>query len=552
MVMPSAPVRDIMRRTIANLVYVEQNARPDGPFEVTQLINSFLGALAHPWESLHAELKMLSLAEAAKRGRPAIAKEWPADRDPATLGDLMRLMRNSFAHGNIDFLPGAKGEIQALRVWNTKGKRRTWGTIVTVDDARAFLLRFAELAEEIHDSKCGRAPQTACLGSCLRLSTKALGVRLRMSSSFLFHIGSNGSLSEMMPQPYDNEDHIQRLLADYPAILGGQYRDQEPRRWALIQREVAVPDGAISDRRWSLDHLYVDQDAIPTLVEVKRSRDTRSRREVVGQMFDYAANGPAYWSISELRDAFAATHTNLSVDPAEALRIKLGEDIDGERFWSQMEDNLRSGRIRMIFLVDEMPPELLRIVEFLAKHLRTAEVYAVEVRQHVGASGQVLATSILGQLQNDEQKISVGRTKSTQSEDEWFSTFRKRHGDEMEVVARNIHTWARKQGLTSFVTTAQSPSLGWSANEKGTPRYPLFLTATGKIYTPLSYLAYSPKFAAETDRQAVVDAFRASGISFPLSSLNGDIRIPITALPEGQTMEGYLGVVESIVDRLSA
>jgi len=42
--------------------------------------------------------------------------------------------------------------------------------------------------------------------------------------------------------------------------------------------------------RWSADHLFLDQDAIPTFVEVKRSTDTRIRREVVGQMLDYAAN----------------------------------------------------------------------------------------------------------------------------------------------------------------------------------------------------------------------------------------------------------------------
>jgi len=38
----------------------------------------------------------------------------------------------------------------------------------------------------------------------------------------------------------------------------------------------------------------LDQDAIPTIVEVKRSTDTRIRREVVGQMLGYAANAVVY------------------------------------------------------------------------------------------------------------------------------------------------------------------------------------------------------------------------------------------------------------------
>jgi len=373
-----------------------------------------------------------------------------------------------------------------------------------------------------------------------------------VSQSYLFHIGGDGSLSEMTPQPYDNEDHIQRLLAEHPAILGGQYRDQEPRRWALIQREVPVPDGAVSDRRWSLDHLYVDQDAIPTLVEVKRSRDTRSRREVVGQMFDYAANGPSYWSIGELRDAFARTHASLSEDSGEALRMVLGEEIDAESFWSLLEENLRSGRIRMIFLVDEMPPELLRIVEFLARQLRTAEVYAVEVRQHVGKSGQVLATSILGQLQNDEQKITTGRSLVAPSLDEWFSTYRQRHGVASEAMAGTIRAWAEAQGLELFITAAQTPSIGWSVLEGEARRYPLLLTGNGKVATSLAYLASSPKYAEEADRQQLVNALRATGLEFSLSSLNGDIRIPISALDDQSRRERYLNELQRVIERIRA
>jgi hypothetical protein len=163
MVMPVEPIRDIMRRTMANLAFVEQSAGPGGPYEVTQLINSFLGALAHPWEAMQADLMTLPLAEAAKRGWPTITKERPTDIDPTSLGDLVRLMRNGFAHGNITFLPSAKGEIRALRIWNThpRSKQRTWGTIVTVDDARAFLTRFAELAEELHARQTRNASQTA-------------------------------------------------------------------------------------------------------------------------------------------------------------------------------------------------------------------------------------------------------------------------------------------------------------------------------------------------------------------------------------------------------
>jgi hypothetical protein len=69
----------------------------------------------------------------------------------------------------------------------------------------------------------------------------------------------------------------------------------------LVSREVAVPSEEDGHDRWSLDHLFLDNEAVPTLVEVKRRRDTRIRREVVGQMLDYAANAVVYWPVERLR-----------------------------------------------------------------------------------------------------------------------------------------------------------------------------------------------------------------------------------------------------------
>lgn len=61
-------------------------------------------------------------------------------------------MRNSMAHGNIDYLSDGKGQIYALRVWNTHSRTaaRTWGALVPVADMRRFLGLFVELIERRH------------------------------------------------------------------------------------------------------------------------------------------------------------------------------------------------------------------------------------------------------------------------------------------------------------------------------------------------------------------------------------------------------------------
>src|SRR5437879_1283353 len=98
----------------------------------------------------------------------------------------------------------------------------------------------------------------------------------------MFVIQPDGKLLELSETLYDSEAVLQSLLAQYPSLMAGHQFDAErPRRWLLVRRELGIPGGQGESSRWSLDHLFLDQDGTPTLVEVKRSTDTRIRREVV-------------------------------------------------------------------------------------------------------------------------------------------------------------------------------------------------------------------------------------------------------------------------------
>lgn len=182
----------------------------------------------------------------------------------------------------------------------------------------------------------------------------------------IFLLQGGGSLVKMKEAPYDSEDLLQELLARYPDLLAGDQIDgDEPRRWLLVSREMAVPGEEDGAGRWSLDHLFLDQDAIPTLVEVKRSSDTRIRREVVGQMLDYAANAVMYWPVESIRSRFEKTCELQRMEPTSTLTAFLRESGDCEGFWQQVKTNLQAGRIRLVFVADEIPTELRRVVEFL-------------------------------------------------------------------------------------------------------------------------------------------------------------------------------------------
>lgn len=233
------------------------------------------------------------------------------------------------------------------------------------------------------------------------------------------------NLLPMDETAYVTEDDLQSLLARYPDLLPGDQVDpDDPRRWLLIAREMPVPGAETETGRWSLDHLFLDQDGIPTFVECKRAVDTRGRREVVAQMLDYAANGTAYWPMEALRQKAAETADTMGRTLDDEIRQLLetdgGEDVDVEAYWQQVGDNLKAGRVRLIFVADHTPRELRRLVEFLNEQMNDVEVLAVEVKQFVGSGQSVLVPRLIG-ASEETRKPAHGASQRHTSREEFLA-----------------------------------------------------------------------------------------------------------------------------------
>jgi hypothetical protein len=239
-------------------------------------------------------------------------------------------------------------------------------------------------------------------------------------SGGIYLVQGDGQLVEMTEQDYASEDRLQELLAEYPNLLAGDQIDSnEPRRWLLVSREVSLASEEDGAGRWSVDHLFLDQDATPTIVEVKRSTDTRIRREVVGQMLDYAANAVVYWPVESLRARFEEGREEPEQELAEFLA---DVDADHEEFWQKVKTNLRAGKVRLIFVADQVPAELRRIVEFLNQQMDPAEVLAVEIKQYTGQNMRTLVPRVIGQTVEAQQR-KTGTVKKPSEKGEAYRAF---------------------------------------------------------------------------------------------------------------------------------
>ncbi|MES2120354.1 MAG: DUF4268 domain-containing protein [Pseudomonadota bacterium] len=218
-----------------------------------------------------------------------------------------------------------------------------------------------------------------------------------MQGGIIYQVGADGTLTRMKPGQPANEDEIQRMIANHPEMVAGS---DEP--LLLVERECAISDKAEGSGRWSLDHLFVTRDARPVLVEVKQASNTQLRREVVGQLVEYAANAVVHWNRDSIRANFVACCGGDEEAASESLRNFLGEgsdqtgSSDPEQFWNRVEANLRAGELSMVIVADQIPRELVRIVEFMNEQMH-ASVQAVELRWYVADSGmKTLVPRIIG------------------------------------------------------------------------------------------------------------------------------------------------------------
>lgn len=365
----------------------------------------------------------------------------------------------------------------------------------------------------------------------------------------IFLLQGDGTLRAMNEAPYDSEDLLQRLLERYPDLLAGdQMNEAAPRRWLLVSREMGVPDAAMAGGRWSLDHLFLDQDAVPTLVEVKRSSDSRIRREVVGQMLDYAANAVVYWPVETLRATFEAKTEDANARIAELLDAP---DADVDAFWANVKTNLQAGRIRMVFVADSVPPELRRIVEFLNEQMDPAEVLALEVRQFVGENLKSLVPKVVGRTAAADRKRPSAPPAEQWTEERFFAALGDSSGPEAAAVARRLLEWIRPRvtrvwfgkgrELGSFVPTLEideGPARGLKLQFFAAWTY-------GTIEMYFQWLRNRPPFDEEDERLELLRRLNEiEGVDLPPESIVRRPTIRLDALADDDAFSKFTAAIE--------
>jgi hypothetical protein len=294
-------------------------------------------------------------------------------------------------------------------------------------------------------------------------------------------------------------------------------------------------------------------------VEVKRASDTRIRREVVGQMFDYAANALLHWPLDTIRESFEATSRSKEQYPdsvvADLLKLPSEAEEEIEEYWTKVENNLKDGRLRLVFLADRIPAELRRIIEFLNEQMQSTEVLGVELPQFADDELKVITPRVIGQTTAAE-KAKGKRTKGIQWDEPLFIKSLQENSDKEDVdVAAAIIDWVRLRKLRELwgkgkrygsITPIYDDS-------EGNSHYLFRMNSSGSLELYFQWYQRHPPFDATEKRLELMDKLNdIPAIRLTRNDIARRPSVPLSIFRDEENLKALQSVFEWYIAQLDS
>ncbi len=188
-----------------------------------------------------------------------------------------------------------------------------------------------------------------------------------------------------LEEGFASEEELQTFLKEHPDLMPLEEIELSAPGLLCIGWEVGLASGAE-------DILYVDQNGLLTVVETKLRKNPEARREVVGQILEYAAQMSAWSSADVERQAekfFASPESteqyrDCTLEKALQLFLESSElplDFSYDDFLQQVQTNIERGHFRLVIAIDEPPEPLLKTVEFVNRFSERFDLYLIQLKR---------------------------------------------------------------------------------------------------------------------------------------------------------------------------
>lgn len=197
-----------------------------------------------------------------------------------------------------------------------------------------------------------------------------------------------------------NEGWLQKMIAEHPATL--PIRDIDPIFFPPLSlgREIRTQSGPI-------DNLFISPTGHLTIVETKLWKNPEARREVVGQIMDYAKEVNK-WTFDHL-DEVARKHAASKTGILQLLRDHSDdEDLDERHMVDSIIRNIRLGRILLLIVGDGIREGVEELTEYLQQYPQLQFTLALVELQIFAADGDRASKFIFPQVVARTKEIPRG------------------------------------------------------------------------------------------------------------------------------------------------
>jgi len=392
-------------------------------------------------------------------------------------------------------------------------------------------------------------------------------------------VADDGTTHKLTRVPFDErtvqEGWLQDLLERHPELL--PVEDIEPAFAPLIAigREVGTPVGPI-------DNLFINPDGYVTLVETKLWRNPEARRQVVGQIMDYAKE-VSLWDYEQLDGhirAAARQRRKQDAGPFEMAKASsAAADLDEAQFVDRVTRNLRRGRLLLIIAGDgiresveamaeylQQTPQLqftLALVELLTYELSPGSAALLVVPQVVARTREITRAVVRVEgtgiesvhIDVDASTLAPRETyqRSTLAEEDFFDILGQHVADEEIKVARRLINDLGNMGLeidwkqSSFSAKLADP------NASGRRLTMLLLSKQGQL--SVGWLPGQLVELGLPERIGLDYYQRAAGLfdncqvrKNPAGGFAWSRSIPLSELAEAY--DGFLEILSDSIDRI--
>jgi hypothetical protein len=333
---------------------------------------------------------------------------------------------------------------------------------------------------------------------------------------------------------YALEKELQDLLATSPEVISMD--EIRPGSGPLVAaiREFSLPVGFI-------DILAFTSQGDISIIECKLARNTQTKREVIGQIMDYAAHlwGWTYEELDQrVQSMGLGSLTELVGGKTE------GQVFDEEAFRTKVSQCLQDGNFLLTIAVNEINEELHRIIRYINSAGSPAFSFAaLEMRRFNKANIEMLVPHVFGQV--PAKPTIVSNLGFSWDEESFFTELGKKDSGAVPI-AKYLLDWAQNCKLDIWWGRGKQMGSFYPVFLHDDKRYPLFGVWTySRVETQFESYKTKTVFSDHTKRMTLRDLLnKVNGVQIEEKSIDKRPSFSIHLLKEPAEMEKFLAAYD--------